>query len=37
MQNVLDKFLKVGTRIQSALACNAGKMGKSWRVFEDAL
>jgi hypothetical protein len=28
VQNVLDKFLKVGTRIQSELACNPGKMGK---------
>jgi hypothetical protein len=28
-QNVLDKFLKVGTRLQSELACNPGKMGKS--------
>jgi hypothetical protein len=36
VQNVLEKFLKVGTRIQSELACNPGKMGKSQRVLEHA-
>jgi hypothetical protein len=29
VQNVLDKLLKVVTRIKSELACNPGKMGKS--------
>jgi hypothetical protein len=27
--NVLEKFLKVGTRIQSEFACNPSKKGKS--------